>query len=41
MKFLKFLPIFFIIISCKKENKNTVSNEDMVSTAKAILIVTN
>ncbi|WP_026777379.1 dipeptidase [Polaribacter sp. Hel_I_88] len=36
MKFLKILPIFFIIISCKKENKNTINKEDMVSKAKAI-----
>ena len=36
MKFFKILPLFFIIISCKKEKTNTTNNEDMVSKAKAI-----
>jgi microsomal dipeptidase-like Zn-dependent dipeptidase len=36
MKFLKILPILFIIISCKKENKNTTNNDEMVNKAKAI-----
>ena len=36
MRFLKILPIFFIIISCKKEKTNTPNNEDMLSKAKEI-----